>query len=82
MASKRTRITDRFRFDLLSESGGPNSSSCPRRPRGVNSGRWILIGPVKQRRLQDPRFPRHQLTKTATTRPATMMAVQKGPTTR
>ena len=46
MASKRGRISDRFRLGLFEASPGPNMPTYRSRPRGVNSGRWTLIGPV------------------------------------
>jgi hypothetical protein len=44
MATRRARISDRIRLELV--SGGPDGVSGRTRPRGVNSSRWILIGPV------------------------------------
>jgi hypothetical protein len=40
MASEWARISDRIRL------GGRVDPSTQARPIGVNSGRWILIGPV------------------------------------
>ena len=46
MASKWGRISDRVRLGLFEAGPGPGMPTYRSRPRGVNSGRWMLIGPV------------------------------------